>query len=107
VLHPRLSFSFGLRVDSLRHRARRRLFQTPAPAVQEQGKDRRVSGWLRRFGQVEIVVACPGRLLDLMKTHKKIVNLKSLAYLVIDEADKVEPSTDDRLRTLIPMLLDV
>lgn len=34
---------------------------------------------------VEIIVACPGRLLDLM--GQRVVNLSSIDFLVIDEAD--------------------
>ncbi|MHB1118692.1 MAG: DEAD/DEAH box helicase [Bellilinea sp.] len=36
-------------------------------------------------GGAEIIVACPGRLLDLM--GQRVVNLSSIDFLVIDEAD--------------------
>lgn len=36
---------------------------------------------------VDIIIATPGRLLDLMKN--RLINFKSLNYLVIDEADKM------------------
>jgi len=36
-------------------------------------------------GGAEIVVACPGRLLDLM--GQRVINLSSLNFLVVDEAD--------------------
>ena len=36
---------------------------------------------------VDIVVACPGRLLDLM--DQRVVNLKSIEVLVLDEADEM------------------
>lgn len=36
---------------------------------------------------VEIVVACPGRLLDHM--HRRTINLSHVEYLVLDEADRL------------------
>lgn len=36
---------------------------------------------------VEIVVACPGRLLDLM--NQRVINLNSIEMLVLDEADRM------------------
>lgn len=36
---------------------------------------------------VEVVVACPGRLLDLMSTND--IDLSSVEYLVLDEADRM------------------
>jgi len=37
--------------------------------------------------QVDFVVACPGRLLDLLKRGK--LNLSQVKYLVLDEADRM------------------
>jgi ATP-dependent RNA helicase RhlE len=42
---------------------------------------------LQMLKNVNVLVATPGRLLELLE--KNIVNLKSIAYLVIDEADKL------------------
>lgn len=39
------------------------------------------------LGRVEIVAACPGRLLDLLK--KKQTNLKRTSFIVFDEADEL------------------
>jgi ATP-dependent RNA helicase RhlE len=37
----------------------------------------------------DIIVACPGRLLELMEAHPKQCGLRHLSMLVIDEADKM------------------
>ena len=51
----------------------------------------------------DIVVATPGRLLDLM--DQKIINLKSVEYLVLDEADQMmDMGFIHALRKMIPHL---
>lgn len=40
-----------------------------------------------RSGTVEILVATPGRLIDMIKM--KATNLKRVSYLVLDEADRM------------------
>ena len=51
----------------------------------------------------DIVVATPGRLLDLM--NQKIINLKSVEYLVLDEADQMmDMGFIHALRKIIPHL---
>lgn len=40
-----------------------------------------------RSGTIEILVATPGRLIDMIKM--KATNLKRVSYLVLDEADRM------------------
>lgn len=40
-----------------------------------------------RSGTVEILVATPGRLIDMIKM--KATNLRRVSYLVLDEADRM------------------
>lgn len=46
-----------------------------------------------------IVVATPGRLLDLMK--RGTINLKNLRYLVLDEADEMVTALKDEVETIL------
>lgn len=39
------------------------------------------------FEGVEIVIATPGRLIDMLETH--YTNLQRVTYLVLDEADRM------------------
>jgi len=39
--------------------------------------------------KIDVIVACPGRLLQLMKNHEKVCSLKHISHLVVDEADKM------------------
>lgn len=41
------------------------------------------------LGGIHILVATPGRLLDLITNHKRDINLSKVSYFVLDEADKM------------------
>ena len=47
--------------------------------------------------KIDVIVACPGRLLQLMKNHEKVCSLKHISHLVVDEADKMVPSTKNTI----------
>ena len=49
-----------------------------------------------------MVVATPGRLLDLMK--RNAINLKSLQYLVLDEADEMLSALKEEVNQIISMI---
>lgn len=55
--------------------------------------------WLELFRGVHMVVATPGRLMDLL--DKKIMNLEVCRYLVLDEADRmIDLGFEEDIRTI-------
>ena len=51
-------------------------------------------------GGVEIVIATPGRLIDMLNT--RITNLKRVTYLVLDEADRMlDMGFEPQIRTIV------
>lgn len=55
--------------------------------------------WLMDLG-VEIVIATPGRLIDMMESHN--TNLRRVTYLVLDEADRMlDMGFDPQIRKIV------
>lgn len=51
-------------------------------------------------GGVEIVIATPGRLIDMLNT--RITNLKRVTYLVLDEGDRMlDMGFEPQIRTIV------
>ena len=49
---------------------------------------------------IHVVVACPGRLLDLIRSN--LLNLNRVTYLVIDEADRMlDMGFEPDVRTIV------
>lgn len=49
---------------------------------------------------VEIVIATPGRLIDMMESHH--TNLRRVTYLVLDEADRMlDMGFDPQIRKIV------
>jgi len=49
---------------------------------------------------VEIVIATPGRLIDMLNT--RVTNLRRVTYLVLDEADRMlDMGFEPQIRTIV------
>lgn len=64
---------------------------------------------LRLFkDKTDLVVACPGRLLELLEKHSKKCEMKYLTAFIVDEADKMlEMGFVDDIRTIARKLTEV
>ncbi len=61
-----------------------------------------ISRWQARDlrSGVEIVIATPGRLIDMLNT--RVTNLRRVTYLVLDEADRMlDMGFEPQIRTIV------
>lgn len=62
--------------------------------------------WLNVLIGVEVVIATPGRLIDMLESHH--TNLRRVTYLVLDEADRMlDMGFEPQIRKIVDQVCSV